>query len=146
MSAAAFVNAARSMVGKAKWRHRGRQPHAVDCIGLLVVSCRLAGLPAEDEKGYGREPWEDRLRKGLARRFGAELPASSAQAGDIALIRWAESEPSHTGIIADHPDGGLSLIHAHILHGVIEQSLSGATRAAVISVVRPDWSGDGRSD
>jgi hypothetical protein len=142
MSAAAFVNAARSMVSKATWRHRGRQPHAVDCIGLLVVSGRLAGLHVEDEKGYGREPWEDRLRKGLARRFGAELPASEAQAGDVALLRWSKGEPSHTGIIANHPDGGLSLIHAHTLRGVIEQSLSGNTRAAVISVFRPDWSGD----
>lgn len=136
-----FVNAARSLVG-AKWRHRGRQPHAVDCIGLLVVSGRLAGLYVEDEKGYGREPWEDRLRKGLARRFGPELPPSSAQAGDVALIRWAKGEPSHTGIIANHPDGGLSLIHAHILCGVIEQSLSGELRSSVIAVFRPTWGSD----
>lgn len=112
----------------------------MDCIGLLVISAEKAALTAvEDEYGYGREPWEDRLRAGLSRRFGPALPPSVAQVGDIALIRWGNAEPSHTGIFAAHPDGGLSLIHAHTLHGVIEQAVRGPVLSALVEVYRPTW-------
>lgn len=134
MSAAAFVTEARKLKGAA-WRHRGRKPWAVDCIGLLVVAGRGAGITAPDEKGYGREPWEDRLSCGLRARFGA--PVADWRAGDIAVIRWKKGEPSHVGVLADHPDGGLSIIHAHNLHGVIEHALRGQVAGCVVEVYRP---------
>lgn len=132
-----FVAAARQLVNKARWRHRGRQPWAVDCIGLLVLSGRPAGLIVEDEPNYGREPWDDQLRKGCRRRFGAPLPADQAAPGDIAVIQWRREEPSHIGIIGNHPDGGLTLIHSHNLKGVIEQGLTGHVATAVLEVYRP---------
>lgn len=111
----------------------------MDCIGLLALSFVACGSTFEDERGYGREPWDDRLRSGLVRRFGYSLHASHAQPGDIALIRWGAAEPSHVGIVGDHPDGGLTLIHVHTLLGWAEQSLSGGISEAVIEVYRPTW-------
>jgi len=134
LSAAAFVSAARGLLG-ARWRHRGRKPWAVDCIGLLVLAGRDAGMAAPDEKRYGREAWEDRLTAGLRERFGA--PVAAMRAGDIAVIRWGAGEPTHVGILADHPDGGLSIIHAHNLHGVIEHALRGEILNCVVEVYRP---------
>lgn len=131
-----FVAAARKLKG-ARWRHRGRKPWAVDCIGLVALAGKEAGLKVEDEYGYGREPWEDRLRKGMRARFGVPLPVSSAQIGDIALVKFSAGEPSHIGIVGDHPDGGLTLIHATNLDGVVEQSLTESILAAVIEVYRP---------
>jgi hypothetical protein len=132
-----FVTAARAMKGT-RWRHRGRKPWAVDCVGLIVLAAKAAGRQLDDEPIYGREPWDDQLRKGLRRRFGDPLSAGEPrECGDIALIRWHQGEPSHVAIIGDHPEGGLSLIHAHNIHGVVECALSGPYESCVIEVYRP---------
>ena len=136
MSAQEFIAAARKLKG-ARWRHRGRKEWAVDCIGLVVMAAREAGIPTADETYYGREPWDDRLRKGCQRRWGEALAPALARAGDVALIRWKAGDPSHVAIIGDHPDGGLTLIHAHNLHGVVEQSLAEAIAGCVVEVYRP---------
>lgn len=136
MAAQDFVEAARRLKG-AKWRHRGRKPWAVDCIGLVALAARDSGLVTQDESGYGREPWEDRLRKGCQARWGAPLPAAMARPGDVAIVRWGRGEPSHMAIVGDHPDGGLTLIHASNLHGVVEHSLSGEFLQVVVEVYRP---------
>ena len=101
-----------------------------------MVAARRAGLVVADEKLYGREPWEAQLQAGLRARFGAPIE-SDWQLGDIAVIRWAKAEPSHVGILADHPLGGLSLIHAHNLHGVIEQAIDERLRRCVVEIYRP---------
>lgn len=121
-------------MGKARWRHRGRKPWAVDCIGLLVLSAQAAGIPIEDVKDYGRDPWDDRLRQSLRATFGD--PVSQWKPGDIALIRWSHGEPSHVAVIGDHP-AGLSLIHASSIHGVVEHSLSGPFLDCIVEVYRP---------
>lgn len=130
-----FVREARDLIG-VKWRHRGRKPWAVDCIGLIAVSAARSGVPFEDEKMYGREPWDDQIRKGARRRWGEPLKVSQARAADIAVVRWYKAEPSHLGIIADHPDGGLSIIHAHMIHGVIEQGINDHIADCIVEVYR----------
>jgi cell wall-associated NlpC family hydrolase len=134
LSAAEFVAAARELKGT-RWRHRGRKRWAVDCLGLIVLAGRRAGITAEDVTRYGREPWDDALRKGLRERFGE--PVTDPRAGDIAVIRWRKDEPSHVAIIADHPDGGLSLIHSHNLHGVVEHALAPPFSQCIVEVYRP---------
>lgn len=138
-----FVAAARSLVGRARWRHRGRKPWAVDCLGLILLSAAEAGvadrfrMTAADDVRYGREPWDDRLRTELASRFGAPVALDKWREGAIPLIRWAKSEPSHVGIFGNHPDGGLSLIHSHNLHGVVEQRVDSELRRSIVDVYWP---------
>lgn len=120
MTAAAFVRAARSMLGL-PWRHRGRNRLGVDCVGLVVLAAAKAGCRIPDHTHYGREPWDDRLRKELKALCGA--PVNDWCVGDIALISWGKGEPSHLAILGDYLYGGLSLIHAHNLHGVVEHRL-----------------------
>lgn len=132
---AAFVEAARSLKG-AKWRHHGRKPWAVDCVGLVVLAAHKCGLELLDEAGYGREPWEDRLRRACRARFDG--PVQDQRAGDVALIRWARGEPSHLAIVGNRPEGeGLTLIHAHNLAGVVEIGLAGRYLDCVVEVYRP---------
>lgn len=135
------VAQARAMLG-VRWRHQGRKPWAVDCAGLVVLSFAAAGWPnaTASPARYGREPWDDMLRKTLAGHFGPPIPAGSEwQAGDVALFRWGKSDPSHVGIIADHPAGGLSIIHASNLRNVVETAFTGRLLASVEEVYRPVW-------
>ena len=137
MTAQAFIESARSMIGT-KWRHLGRKPWAVDCLGLVVLSLRAAGCNGDDGPSrYGREPWDDMLRRGLRDRFGE--PVTDWKPGDVLLIRWQSGEPSHVGLVADYVWGGLSIIHASTLHGVIETALSGDIRERVIETYRPRY-------
>lgn len=136
MSAEMFVETARAMKG-ARWRHRGRKPWAVDCVGLIIVAGAASGLDTGlDERRYGLEPWEDRLRKGLRERFGEPVDGDP-RAGDIALIRWRQEEPSHAAIVADHPSGGLSLIHVSNVRGVVEVSLRPPYSDCIVEIYRP---------
>lgn len=132
----AFIAGGRSLKG-ARWRHRGRKAWAVDCLGLLELAARQAGELWTTPRIYGREPWEDSLRQGLRERFGAPFPPAEAIPADIALIRWRRQEPSHVAIVADHPDGGLSMIHAHNIHGVCEHRIAPPFDTFIIEVYRP---------
>lgn len=133
------VARARAMVG-VPWRHQGRKPWAVDCLGLVELSLRASGWTPKVEmpEGYGREPWDDRLRRGLHSHFGNPVEGEWLP-GDVPLFRWGKAEPSHVGILAGHPSGGLSLIHASNRRGVVEISLSGRLLDSVIEVYRPEW-------
>lgn len=131
-----FVAAARALRGT-PWRHRGRKTWAIDCIGLLAVAAEVAQLAFRDETRYGREPWEDRLRKGLQERFGAPLRPDQIQAADVLLIRWRGGEPSHVAIAADHPQGGLSMVHAHNVAGVTECRIAHPFDKVIVEVYRP---------
>lgn len=130
---------ARKMLG-VQWRHQGRKDWAVDCLGLAILSLRAAGwqnavdVPAR----YGREPWDDRLRRGMRDHLGAPV-SEPWRPGDIVLIRWSKGEPSHVGILADYVHGGLSIIHASTRQGVVETALSGRIKDGVIDVYRPEW-------
>jgi hypothetical protein len=130
-----FVGAARALLG-ARWRHRGRKPWAVDCIGLLVLAGEAVGIEIRAPKVYGREPWDDQLRQGLRDHFG-EPVAGPYQPGDVALIRWGVGEPSHVAILADGAHGVLTMIHAHNLHGVVEHRLDGPFLKVIEEVYRP---------
>lgn len=122
------------------WRHQGRKPWAVDCLGLVILSLRAAGWSrtVEVPARYGREPWDDRLRGGLRDHFGDPIRDAWAM-GDIALVRWGNGEPSHVGILADYVHGGLSIIHASTRQGVVETALSGRIRDGIVEIYRPHW-------
>lgn len=133
---ALFVAAGRALKGT-PWRHRGRKTWAIDCIGLIAVAASTAGFAFEDARYYGREPWDDQLRRGMRERFGNFMPPEQGQAADVALIRWRGGEPSHVGILGDHPHGGLTIIHAHNLAGVTECRIAHPFDRVIVEVYRP---------
>lgn len=136
MDPVAFVKAARGLIG-ARWRHRGRKPWALDCLGLIVLAAERAGLAVDVPRVYGREPWDDSLRRGLQDRFGAPLAVDQAMPGDIALIRWRGHEPTHLAVVGDHPGGWLTLIHANNVLGVVEHSLAPPFDSVIVEIYRP---------
>jgi cell wall-associated NlpC family hydrolase len=112
----ALVAAARAYL-HVPFRHRGRSRRGLDCAGLLVLACRDIGKPIPDQRHYGREPFNDGLVEAGTRAFGqpiavGQVPAEFLRAGDVLLLRF-DINPHHVAIVADHPLGGLSIIHAN---------------------------------
>lgn len=131
---------ARSMIG-VPWRHQGRKPWAVDCLGLVQLALIAAHWPGaiSAPARYGREPWDDQLRRGLRLHFGPPVDGAW-QLGDVPLFQWGAAEPTHVGILADYVHGGVSIIHAsNRAKKVVETALAGRLRECVIEVYRPTW-------
>ena len=134
-----FVASARSMVG-VPFRHRGRSLRGVDCVGLVALALASQGVSVEDRRSYGRNPERDGLREVCEAHFG--LPVSGMQAGDVALFAWWHDQrtrtPNHVGILFDHPNGGLAVVHALAQNKrVIAHRLDDFTRARIVAVYRP---------
>jgi len=133
-----FVASARNMVGT-PFGHRGRSARKVDCVGLVALALASVGRTVADRRSYGRNPVQDGLREVCEAHFG--LPITDApQAGDVALFAWGNTAPNHVGILFDHPNGGLAVVHALAQNRrVIEHGLDAKTRQQIVAVYRP-WS------
>lgn len=129
------VAEARRYLGVA-WRHRGRKPWALDCIGIVVRAVAAGGLEMRDRRDYGREPWKDGLRQEMRDQLTG--PVADWSPGDVALLSWeATGEPCHVGLLADAPDGSLTIIHSYSLQSVAEHRVDEQWRRRIIEVYRP---------
>jgi cell wall-associated NlpC family hydrolase len=135
-----FIASARNMVGT-PFGHRGRSARKVDCVGLVALALASVGRYVADRRSYGRNPENDGLREVCEAHFGP--PVADMRAGDVALFAWdagCNRTPNHVGILFDHPNGGLAVVHALKQNErVIEHGLDDATRALIVAVYRP-WS------
>jgi len=134
--------AARQFLG-VPFHHQGRDPTlAVDCIGLLSASCEALGwlhYLTHDRTDYSPAPHDGVLEAQLQDAFGAPVPKSDMQAGDVVAMRSGLGGPiRHVGILGDHPSGELSLIHTSATtHCVTEHILNPAARRLIALVFRP---------
>ena len=132
----AALAAAEGYVG-AKWRHLGRKPWAIDCIGVVVMSLAAGGIQMRDRTDYSREPWNDGLERDLEAHFGKPLPIEDRQAGDIVLMQdEMQPAPGHVGIVM--ADG--SVVHSYSMEGVVRHRVDEIWLQRMICVYRPDWS------
>ncbi len=114
-----------------KFHHQGRLKYrnakhtgGVDCIGLVVGVARELSLKSHkidkdgnfmplykfDQIDYAREPQGQRLKAALD-EFLLPTTYENLESGDVVLFTLAKN-PQHVGIISDHPQGGLGMIHA----------------------------------
>ncbi len=114
------------------FHHQGRlKGVGVDCIGLVVGVARELGIDIYDEAGYGRQPQEGRLRAALNEHLQRTLTLAP---GRVVLMQW-DVDPMHVGILANHPAGGLSLIHAYAKsRKVVEHALDDVWQARIAAV------------
>ena len=75
------VATARALVGR-PWRHRGRGPDWLDCVGLVVIALEANGIAVADRERYGRVPHRDGLQAELRRQFGAPVQAQHHRSPD----------------------------------------------------------------
>jgi cell wall-associated NlpC family hydrolase len=111
MSPAEVVQAARALLGT-PFHHQGRVPGVgLDCAGVPIVVARTLGLIAADfdVDAYPAIPDGVTLRDHCD-RFLRRWPFE--EVGGVVLVSWKGGPPQHLGVVADHPHGGLSIIHA----------------------------------
>lgn len=110
-----------------------------DCHGLLrgvglalgLLNMAMRDLPeVRPFQKYGREPNGNFLD--ACRALFDEIPIESARAGDIVAIRF-QGHPRHCGILADHPSGGLSLIHIYQRMTVHEHRIDAKWRRRIVA-------------
>lgn len=107
-----FAAIARTYLGT-PWKHEGRTRNGIDCVGLVLVAAREAGLTVpEDVTNYARTP----TRADLLRRFEEHCvhkDLKNVAVGDI-LVTRDESVllPCHCGIVAER-HGEFRFIHAY---------------------------------
>lgn len=115
---ATLLTIARSWIGT-PFVHQGRTKGVrVDCFGLIIETCReagllaVAGLPSTwDQQGYSRFPDHYRLVERLL-DYCPTVPVSQMQVGNLAVFATAGGLPAHMGFVADGAQP-FSLIHAY---------------------------------
>lgn len=136
-TAADIVAAARACLGT-PFVHQGRvRGVGLDCLGLMWVAARDAGVPIPDGQGYVRNPNPQRLRAELIARLDP-ISINEIRAGDLGEF-WIYRErlPQHVAVFCDYPGGGLSLLHAlYDSHGTVEHRFTEYWRRRLVAAYR----------
>lgn len=132
---AAIARARECVARKVPHVHLGRSMAGMDCVGLVAYALALdeSAVP-----GYGRDPFAGQLERALRAHFGEPI-TDEPRAGDVVAMRWG-GPIRHVGILADHPDGGLSIIHSVQTVGrATEHGIDHKTKWRIVMVFRPEF-------
>jgi NlpC/P60 family putative phage cell wall peptidase len=137
-----IVTQARTWLGT-PFHHQARlKGKGCDCLGLVVGVVDELGLEdangmklaAHDEITYSRQPDGAYLTEKLTGLL-AEIPASEARAGDLALFKVREN-PQHLAILTDY-EGTLGMIHCFApARKVVEHRLDDDWKSRMIKAFR----------
>lgn len=134
---AAAIAAARALLG-VRWGHHGRW-RRLDCIGLVGAAARavrpeIPDLPVD----YGRLPHRGTLRRRMCEWLGDPVDREPMP-GDV--VSWSlVGDPNHVGLVTDHPDYGIGLIHCYARAAggaggkVIEHGIDARERRRIVEV------------
>lgn len=103
-------------------------------IGSGVITAEFWRERFATFQGYARAPSHGSLQR-ICRSFMAIKPVDEMQPADVLMMRF-KREPHHLAIVADHPNGGLSIIHALAKMGggsVVEHVLDKTWRDRVMA-------------
>jgi len=106
------IAAARGCLGT-PFHHQGRMPGVgLDCIGLIVVALRQAGMEIQDNITYARQPSAAQLQQELDDHGFIRVEAM--QPGDILLFRFNRA-PQHVALCTESN----RMIHAYAPTGKV---------------------------
>jgi cell wall-associated NlpC family hydrolase len=104
---ARIIAEARRLVG-VRFRSQGRDDGGLDCLGVIVLAARAAGIPIGDRRDYALRSNSALRIAMLAREQGlVELPPARAVPGDILIMEPADGQ-AHLGLLSDR-----GIIEAH---------------------------------
>jgi cell wall-associated NlpC family hydrolase len=125
------VSVARGYLGT-PWRHGGADRNGMDCAGLVLAVAADLGFPIPASMAYSPLPDLDLFS--LLPQFCVRL--GKPEVGGIVRLTVA-GRPQHMAIVADHRDGGVSLIHAYMpLARVVEHRLDYRWERRIVSAWR----------
>lgn len=125
-----MIAAARACIGT-PFHHQGRQPGAgLDCIGLVVIALKAAGVDVRDRTDYARQPAADALQ--LALEAHGFSHAETIAAGDVLLFRFNRA-PQHVALATE----STRMIHAYAPIGkVVECSIGASWKNRLCGIYR----------
>jgi cell wall-associated NlpC family hydrolase len=142
MTKQAWIAEAHEWVGTPfRWQGRIKQD-GTDCWGLIVGVAHAVGyIPAEwDYRIYSRRDDMVALANSVLPEFFTEVPVAEMEPGDVVCFNRATG-PVHMGILYDHPDEELGIIHSEDWVKIVEHGLSDQQRAAATQAWRPRYDG-----
>lgn len=137
----AVAREARKFLG-VKFQHAGRNEHGLDCIGLLVLATRNAGMEVYDNPDYSPIVNSEYLVDELS-HAAVRLPEGTApRVGDVMLFNVGR-HPQHVALITNvglEDPNDVTMIHSYQTVGrVVEHPLdvNWARRAVSLWSWRP---------
>jgi len=133
---AEIVRVARAFLGT-RFRHQGRTAEGLDCAGLVIAVGQAAGVLPDviEVPNYGRRA-DGRTLIETCRANLVQILTSTIRLGDVCVF-LVDGDPQHLGIVADHPAGGFSIIHAFVTRKkVVENRLDDLGRMNMIAAFR----------
>jgi NlpC/P60 family putative phage cell wall peptidase len=136
-----IVAEAREWIGTPYLHLQREKGRFADCVGLVIGVARRFGLGDYRKRDYRETPDPDHMNENLLHNLDPIEPRS-VQPGDIlwfALNHPALRKPipRHLAILANHPEGGLSIIHAYAEAGrVVEHRYSAKWRRRLYGAFR----------
>lgn len=126
----AMLAATRACIGT-PFHHQGRTAGSgLDCIGLVVIGLRAAGILVRDKTDYGRRPDGKSLAEALL-SHGAVL-VDAMRAGDIVLFRY-DGQPQHVALATSDT----TMIHSFAPAGkVVETSIGDYWLRRLVGIYR----------
>lgn len=107
-----MVAAARSYIG-VKFFHAGRNKNGLDCIGLLVLSAKDAGVDIPDETSYSQWVNTDNLKDKIDLCCRRLQGSGEVQPGDMVLFNIVRS-PQHMAMVTEvGTDGPTRIVHSY---------------------------------
>lgn len=130
----AIVTTARSYLGS-PWRHQGRTPEGIDCIGLVIEVAKKVMGWTFDIIDYPRQA-SDETMLNLCGQYFSSVESTDLRPGDILVMGFDNQR--HAAIVGDYPaEGEVSMIHAYaISRKVIEHRLDSLWMGRVIGCFR----------
>ena len=114
-----IINIARLYIDT-PFAHAQRSPGVgLDCAGLIICVGRETGIfpPAFDVPPYSMEP-DGHSMIALCDTYMDRVSQTDMRPGDIVVLR-RDGHPQHLGIVSDHVNGGLGIIHASNSRSVV---------------------------
>lgn len=125
----AIIQQARRYIG-IPWRHQGRTPTGVDCVGLLFLVVKDVTGANIEFLNYSRWPHPELLRANL-KKFLIVIRKDELEPGDIVLMR-SGGVVCHVGFYGDG-----TLIHANLFEQkVVEHRLDSQWEKSVVGCYR----------
>lgn len=126
-----IINAARSQVGIAKFRHQGRVANQfLDCVGLAIYVAKQIGVEYNDVEAYGTSPSNGLLESALDNQ-PCLTRVFDKQKGDLLLMRF-KLEPQHVAFYT-----GENIIHTYqAVNQVCEHRLDEQWNKRIVRIYR----------